>query len=203
MAFMTTTQKPNFLQSKAIKRIATVILLAALIGMGYFAYSRFASQGSTGTADETALQTAKATRGDLVLFADGTGTIIPAAEASLGFGTSGQVSEIYVQVGDQVEAGQVLAKLDDSEEQVALAEAQAAMNALTSDAAIAEAEQTLGDARTSFDTAKEVLAYLISPEVLYWEEKVIEREQTLAEAQAAAQTDTSDAAKRKENQAET
>ncbi|HEX2995995.1 MAG TPA: efflux RND transporter periplasmic adaptor subunit [Anaerolineales bacterium] len=200
---MTTIQKPYFLQSKAIKRIATVILLAALIGAGYFAYSRFASQGSTSTADETALQTAKATRGDLVLFADGTGTIIPAAEASLGFGTSGQVSEIDVQVGDQVKAGQVLAKLDDSEEQVALAEAQEAMNALTSDAALAEAKQTLGDAKTSFDTTKEVLAYLISPEVLYWEEKVAEREQTLAEAQAAAQIDTSEATKQKVTQAET
>src|SRR5512138_824924 len=176
MAFMTTIQKSNFLQSKAIKVVMTIVVLATLIGAGYFAYSRFASQGSTSTTDETALQTAKATRGDLVLFADGTGTIIPAAEASLGFGTSGQVSEIGVQVGDQVEAGQVLAKLDDSEEQVALA----------------EAEQTLGDAKTSVDTTKEVLAYLISPEVLYWEEKVAEREQALAEAQAAAQTDTSE-----------
>ena len=51
--------------------------------------------------------------------------------------------------------------------------------------------------------AKETLEYLISPEVLYWEEKVAEREQILADAQAAAQTDTSDAAKQKVTEAET
>jgi HlyD family secretion protein len=188
---------------KAIKVIAIVILLAGLIGGGYFAYSRFVSQKSTSnTASEDQLQTAKATRGDLVLYADGTGTIISAAEANLGFSTSGQVSEIQVKVGDTVEAGQVLAGLDSTEAQVKLAEAQEAMNKLTSPAAIAQAQQTLAEAQSSFDTAKETLEYLISPQVLYWEEKVSEREQLLADAQAATQTDPSDAAKQKVSEAQ-
>lgn len=183
--------------------VAAIILLAGLIGAGYFATSRLTSQNSTSTADETPLQTAKATVGDLVLFAGGTGTIVPAAEASLGFGTRGQVSEITVRVGDRVEAGQILAQLDDAEAQVQLAEAQAALNQLTSAAALATAKQTLAEAQSDFDTAKETLAYLISPEVLYWEEKVAEREQTLADAQAAAQTEPSEAAKQKVTEAET
>ncbi|RPI93635.1 MAG: efflux RND transporter periplasmic adaptor subunit [Chloroflexi bacterium] len=200
---MTTIQKSKVLPNKAIKIAGIVILLAGLIGAGYFVYSRVASQNLTSTADENPLQTAQATVGDLVLFADGTGTIVPATEANLSFGTSGQVREITVQIGDQVEAGQLLAGLDDAEVQVRLAEAQEAMNRLTSAAALATAKQTLAEAQSDFDLAKEALAYLISPEVLYWEEKVAEREQILAEAQAAVQTDTSEAAKQKVTKAET
>jgi HlyD family secretion protein len=108
-----------------------------------------------------------------------------------------------VKIGDQVEAGDVLAQLDDTDAQIQLAEAQEAMNALTSDSALATAKQTLGEAQSSFDLAKETLEFLISPEVLYWEEKVPEREQTLADAQAAYQTDTSGEAKQKVSEAET
>lgn len=189
--------------SNAIKVVIVIILLAGLVGGGVFAYSRFTSQSTTSAASEAPLQMAKATVGSLVLSANGTGTLMPAAESSFGFGTSGQVSEIDVKIGDHVEAGQVLAKLDDTKAKVQLAEAQEAMDKLTSAAAIAMAKQSLAEAQSSFDTAKETLAYLISPEVLYCEEKVAEREQTLADVQAAAQTDTSDAAKQKVTEAET
>src|SRR5512139_4312344 len=150
---MTTIQKTSFLQNKTIRVIA-VVLLAGLIGAGYFAYSRITSQNSTSTTDKTMLQTAKATVGDLVLYANGTGTIIPATESSFGFKSSGQVSEIYVWVGDQVEAGQVLAQLDDTEAKIELAEAQEAMNQLTSDAALATAKQSLAEVQSDFDLAK-------------------------------------------------
>ncbi|HET9913816.1 MAG TPA: HlyD family efflux transporter periplasmic adaptor subunit [Anaerolineales bacterium] len=197
-----TTRVVGLLTSKTIRVIA-VTLLAGLIGAGYFGYSRIVSQNSTSTTDETTLQTATATVGDLVLYANGTGTIIPATESSFGFNTSGQVSEIHVQVGDRVEAGQVLAQLDDTEAKVELAEAQEALNQLTSPAALATATQSLAEAQSDFDLAKETLEFLVSPEVLYWEEKVAEREQILADAQTAAQTDTSDTARQKVTEAET
>lgn len=184
-----------------LKILTAVILIAGLISGGYFAYSRMTSSQTT-SAEETPLQTAKATVGDLVLYANGTGTVMPAEESSFGFNASGQVSEIYVKIGDPVETGQVLAQLDDTEAQIQLAEAQEAMNALTSAAALATAKQILAEAQSSFDLAKETLEYLISPEVLYWEEKVSEREKILADAQAAYQTDTSDEAKQKVNAAE-
>jgi HlyD family secretion protein len=145
------------------------------------------------------LQTARATIGDLILYANGTGTIVPATESSFGFNISGQVTEIYVQIGERVEAGQVLARLDDTEAKIELVEAQEALNQLTSPAALATATQNLATAQSDFDLAKETLGFLISPEVLYWEEKVAEREQVLADAQA----DTSEAAKQKVAEAET
>jgi len=189
-------------KSNLFKISAAVLILAALVAGGVLLYQRFFSP-QTDAAEETPLQTAEATRGDLILYANGTGTIIPAVESSFGFNTNGQVSEIYVEVGDRVEAGQVLAKLDDTNAQIELAEAQEAMNTLTSAAAIATAKQVLATAQSSFDTAKVELEFLVSPEVLYWEEKVAEREQTLIDAQTATQTDTSDEAKQKVTEAET
>src|SRR6185295_10294221 len=70
-------------------------------------------------------------------------------------------------------------------------------------AAIATATQALATAQTNFATAKSSLEYLISPEVLYWEEQVNSRGQTLADAQTASQTDSSDAAKKAVTDAET
>jgi HlyD family secretion protein len=188
--------------NKTIKIVVIIILLAGLIGGGIFAYSRIISQSSTNTAEETPLQTAKATVGDLVLYANGTGLIMPVEESSFGFNANGQVSEIYVKIGDQVEAGDVLAQLDDTDAKIKRGEAQEAMNKLTSDAAIATAKQTLAEAQSNFALAKETLEYLISPEVLYWEEKVAEREQILADAKAAYQTDTSDSTKQKVTETE-
>src|SRR5512134_3840928 len=113
MAAMT-TKKSNTFSKKAIRILIALAVLAGLIATGYFVYSRyFLSQ--TAAAEESPLQTAKATRADLVLYADGTGTIIPQDESVLGFNTSGQVRQIDVKVGDTVEAGQVLAQLDDTE----------------------------------------------------------------------------------------
>jgi len=201
MAAMTTKRSNTFTKT-AIWIIVAIAVLAGLIVGGYFAYARYFS-AQTSTTEQSPLQTAKASKGDLVLYADGTGTIIPQEESALGFNTSGQVTEIDVKVGDTVQAGQILAQLDDTAAQIQLTEAQEAMNALTSAAAIATAKQTLATAESDFAAAKESLEYLISPEVLYWEEKVAERQQTLTDAQTAYQTDTSDAAKQKVTEAET
>jgi HlyD family secretion protein len=201
MATMT-SKKSNKLSRTAIWIAIAIAVLAGLIVSGYLIYTRYFSTQTTAT-EATLLQTAKATRGDLVLYADGTGTIVPQEESALGFNTSGQVKEIDARVGDTVNAGQVLAQLDDTGAQVKLAKAQDAMNTLTSAAAIAAAKQALATADSDFAAAKESLEYLISPEVLYWEEKVAERQQTLTDAQTANQTDTSDAAKKKVTDAQT
>jgi HlyD family secretion protein len=185
-----------------LKLLAVILVSAGFITGSYFLYGRvFASQSSTD--EETPLQTAKATQGDLTLYANGTGSVMPAAESSFGFNTRGQVSELYIKVGDVVEAGQVLAQLEDTDARIELAEAQEAMNALTSASAIATARQTLATAQSDFDTAKEKLEFLISPEVLYWEEKVAEREQILIDTQTASQTASSDDAKQNVTDAET
>jgi HlyD family secretion protein len=196
------TKRSTLFSNKAIRIAVAVIAAAGLLGGGYFGYTRF-NASKTSTAEEAALQTARATIGDLALYADGTGTVIPAAESSFGFSGSGQVSQINVQVGDQVRAGQVLAQLDDTDAEIQLAQAQETVNALTSPAAIATAKQSLANAQSDFLTAKESLEFLISPEVVFWEEKVAEREQTLTDAQTTYQNDATEAAKQNVTEAET
>jgi len=194
---MTTTKKNNHSSNTRTRGILFVLLLAILLAGGGYFYLRTNSSQSTESASGETLQTAKATTGELVLFASGTGTVSPAAESSFGFNTSGQVAQINVNVGDTVEAGQVLAQLDDTYAQIKLAQAQETMDKLTSASAIATVDGSLAEALTSYDSTKKSLEYLISPKVLYWEEKVAEREQLLAEAQATAQTDASDSAQQK------
>jgi len=197
---MTTKQTGS--SAKIIGRIAIIIVLAGLIG-GIYPYLRSRTTVTAITTNRGSLQTTQATVGDLVLFANGTGTIAPSAESSFGFNATGQVSEIDVQIGDRAEAGQVLAQLDDTFAKIKLDQAQQAMNKLTSPAAIATAQQELATAQTNVATTKQALEHLISPEVLFWEERIAEREQTLASAKAANQTDTSDAAIQKVTNAET
>ena len=199
---MTTTRKSSFLSRTSSKRVAIVIALAILIGAGGYTYLRLTSSKTTSATTESSLQTTRAITGDLVLFASGSGTVSPAAESSFGFNSNGQVSEINVKIGDQVETGQVLAQLDDTQAKIDLAQAQDTMNKLTFAIAIATAKQTLANAQSDFVTAKQELVYLISPEVLFWEEKIAEREQILADTQSANQIDTSDAAKLKVTEAE-
>jgi HlyD family secretion protein len=55
----------------------------------------------------------------------GTGSLVPMAQRNLGFRESGTLTEIDVHVGDHVTAGQVLARIDPTTEQQALAAAQA------------------------------------------------------------------------------
>jgi len=202
MTNMTTTQKSNRSSKRRTKRSVIILLLAIVLGGSGYLYLRFTAGGTAESATGGTLQTAKATTGNLVLFASGTGTVNATAESSFGFNASGQVTEINVSIGDKVEAGQVLAQLNDTNAKIELAQAQEAMDALTSDSAIATVTATLADAQITYADAKKVLEHLISPEVLYWEEKITDREQILADAQTAAQTDTSDGAKQKVTQAE-
>ena len=55
----------------------------------------------------------------------GTGNLVPMTQSNVNFRVSGILTEVDVKVGDQVTAGQVLARIDSTTEQQALAAAQA------------------------------------------------------------------------------
>lgn len=87
-------------------------VLAAAVG-GYYLYS--ASQSTLAQEpEEPPLQTATVRRGELVVSATGSGTVVPAAEVSLGFASGGLMEKIPVKVGHRVEAGDILARVDDT-----------------------------------------------------------------------------------------
>jgi RND family efflux transporter MFP subunit len=179
--------------SKKLTWLITAVILLAGAGGTY--YTNFMEPGEQ--SDEPALQTARVRQGDLVIYASGSGTLIPAEEASFGFGASGQVKEVHVQAGDVVEAGQVLAELDDTSQEIALTQAKRSLAELTSPYSIATAEGTLATAMQDVDSARSHLAYIISPTVLYWEEEITRVETELGEAHRAAEESSSTEAAQK------
>lgn len=85
-----------------------LLLLAALGGAGWW----FAGPGTRAVADQPAWRLAKADRGDVIAAVNATGTINPISTVVVGSQVSGQVLEITADHNSQVEAGQVLARLD-------------------------------------------------------------------------------------------
>ncbi|MBZ9577722.1 efflux RND transporter periplasmic adaptor subunit [Patescibacteria group bacterium] len=81
-----------------------------------------------------------------------TGTVKISEEINLSFKNSGRIDEIYVKVGDNVEAGQKLAKLDTSQLYIELTEAQAALEVARAkktdtEISLKNAEQNLKDVK--------------------------------------------------------
>ncbi|MDP3548211.1 MAG: efflux RND transporter periplasmic adaptor subunit, partial [Phreatobacter sp.] len=85
-----------------------VLVLAALGGGAWW----FAGPGTLAVADQPAWRLAKADRGDVVAAVNATGSINPISTVVVGSQVSGQVLEITADHNSQVEAGQVLARLD-------------------------------------------------------------------------------------------
>ena len=176
---------------KKLFRASLVIILLALVGSAiYFPVTAYST--STATVEAEALQTATAYRGDLVIYASGSGTLIAADEVDLAFSTSGQVTGIYFEVGDVVQKGDLLAEVNSSDAQIKVTQAKRNLMELTSVAAIASAQQAVASAQTDLDSAMNTLGYLISPTVLHWELEVAEAETEVAEAKTALEATPSD-----------
>lgn len=89
-------------------------------------------------------QTHKLDRADMVLTAMATGNLQPKSEVSVGAEISGLVSEVLVSENDEIHRGQVLARFDTEELDVALLQATAGLE--LSRASLAEARATLEEA---------------------------------------------------------
>ena len=170
--------------ARSTKRTSVFVLaIIFLSAAGYYYYTNILQPAQT-TTSEPELQTATIRRGDLIIYASGSGALISANEASFGFGTSGQVVNVLVGVGDSVETKQILAQLDDTSAQNNLTSAQREYLELTSQASIATAKQNVFDTEDSLNAARATLGWLISPSVLTWEERVIATEVSLHQAKA-------------------
>jgi len=177
---------PTFLSNFPKRLLWIILAVVILVSAGGFAYYRMVYTPTQQT-DEPGLQTATVRRGELVIYASGSGTLTAASEASFGFGTSGQVKDLYVKVGDVVEAGQLLAKLDNTTQELQYTQAKRDLAELTSPYAIATAEQAIAEAMLAVDSTYSHLAYIISPTVLYWEEEIAKVEAELADAKQEAE----------------
>lgn len=87
-----------------------------------FIVTSFLSCGRGEETDE--MKTAEVVRGDLVVAVNADGNLDMTHEAKLKFGSPGTVKGIYVNEGDSVREGTLLAKLDDTTQKLAVAQAQ-------------------------------------------------------------------------------
>jgi HlyD family secretion protein len=184
------------------KRILAILAAVVVLAGGGTAFALWRKSQTAVPAVESAVQTATAQRGDLKLFATGTGTLIAGAEATFGFDTTGTVVEVTAQVGDVVDAGDLLGRLEDTDAKTQYLQAQRALREFSSPAAISSANLAVADARVAVVNTKGTLAYLISPDVVYWEERVAAAETALQQAQAEAAANPSAEADKKVKAAE-
>ncbi|MCA9933301.1 MAG: efflux RND transporter periplasmic adaptor subunit [Ardenticatenaceae bacterium] len=164
-----------------------IIFLLAIGGGSYYYYNNVYLPSQE--TDEPTIQTAKVRTGDIVVSASGAGVVVSASEIDLGFRAAGTLADVTVQIGDKVQAGDVLAVLDDTDARkaVALAEIQLAQAALQvnpdaltenislSEISISQAEINLASAQANLD------------ELLSWEpdgDAIALAEANLAAAQA-------------------
>lgn len=176
--------KKRFNISRTMRWLLIGVVILAIGGGAAFYYVR-STKASTTTTTVKPMQTATATRGNITLSANGTGSLAAAHKASFGFGTSGQITELDVKIGDTVKAGQVIGKLDEKEAQSAYDQAKRNLDDLTTPASIAAAQQSVADAEVSMTNALDTLKRLISPDVYFWEGKVTEAQTALKTAQDA------------------
>jgi len=193
---LTTIQATSLSKRKTQALWLVFAVVVLIVVPGWYFYSRRTSGQAAPDSSQTST-TAIVRRGDLVLSATGTATLIAQTEATFGFKKSGQVTQVSVKVGDQVQAGQVLAQTDETLAQMNFEEARQALRELYSAAAIAATQQEIGTAQDSAASARTWLAYLISPDVVDAEKNLATAQQKLADVQAEAKANPSNATEQK------
>ena len=175
-------------RSKLGKRLALAGLLAVAAGAGYYWY-RTARQVE---GDKPLVVTA--TVGDIENAVASSGTLQPSNTVPVGAQVSGQLQKIHVQIGDQVETGQLLGeidarvqrnKVDSSRASIASAEAQIAARreALVLAEANWERQQRLwtdqATSKQEYDSARNNLASALAS-LTQQEQSIIQSKSTLA-----------------------
>ncbi|MBA7481883.1 Macrolide export protein MacA [subsurface metagenome] len=106
-----------------------------------------------GTQEETTQQLIDVVRGDLIVSVSGSGNIVASDEANLVFGTSGKITRIYVDEGDKVSEGEVLARLETGPLELALTQAQVALTG--QELAVSQAEVNVKNAEIALERAED------------------------------------------------
>lgn len=138
--------------------ITVAVLLAAVIGVSAAGYYFL---GRARAPEQPDYQVAVVERGDVRSVVSASGVIEPERQVSLHFRTMGVVARVYVEPGDRVEGGDVLAELQTDEldlavrqAEVNLAVSQARLEQLTAGASeeeIAAAEAALASALANYE----------------------------------------------------
>jgi len=141
------------------KRLFWIIIILTLVltAIGSY-YLIIGTSEDVDTKEEPGMQTAVARRGDIMVYASGTGQVVPVSEIGIGFDESGTLIELNVQEGQQVLLDEVLARLEtkQSAEDIAVIVAEAELSVIKAANALEElfnaAEDSKTQAITDIDT---------------------------------------------------
>jgi len=142
----------------------TIAIVAVLASIGYILFGN----------REKEYITTPVIRGNVVQSVSASGPVEPAEEVDLAFEVSGKVSVVNVDVGDRVEAGQVLVQLDSSDEAAASSKAGAQLQ--SAQAQLLRYQAVVDEARATLD---ELLKGTRAEELSIQESKVDSAKQTL------------------------
>jgi HlyD family secretion protein len=155
-----------------MKKILLIILAVGVV-VGLVLFFIYRQQ-----AGYTKVLTAKVTRQELATVVSGTGQIKPTTYANLGANAMGRVTHIYVKEGDLVKKGQIVATIQNVQQQAGVNGQQAAIAAAKTDIAAAVANEKTAEANVEKAKAD------LEQKKLDWE-----REQPLYKAGIVAKSD--------------
>lgn len=153
-----------------VRRLWLVVIgFILLVGFG-FAICKMNGQSTAVSPQETPVtQTTSVQRGDITVSTTGSGVLVTVEQVDLSFKTAGRVRSLFVEVGDQVLAGDVLATLDEIEslevavetKELELKTAQQTLDELLAGTvtSLAEAQRTWAEAQANYQDALDDLRY--------------------------------------------
>ena len=106
--------------------VAVIVILAAS-ALTWWTYQRLGTRPQTRAQPE--YETLTVQRGTIVASISATGVLEPEATRAVSFEMAGKVTQVYVSEGDVVQAGDVLARLDDTDLTLQLRQAEANLRA--------------------------------------------------------------------------
>jgi len=127
-------------------RILAIVLAAVLVGGAVTIFR------GTGGAPAVTYRTAEASRASIAQTVAISGSVNPSGQARLNFRSSGRISAIAVTVGQQVTTGQELARIEATDLENALANAQNSLASAQSN--LQRQNQSYSDAARSLDNAR-------------------------------------------------
>ncbi|WP_227504790.1 efflux RND transporter periplasmic adaptor subunit [Moraxella bovoculi] len=176
---MNTAAKPKFTK---YTKLSVIVILLALIALAlYYFFKPKEAPPSYLTAD--------AVMGDIENTVMASGKVKPIQSVDVGAQVSGRIVKLYVDVGDEVKKGDLIAQINQVEQKNTVSNAEANLN--QANAALAQAQSNLASSRGTIDSSNAALEARISE--LNKAKKAFDRLAGLVEIDAVSRQDYDDA----------
>ncbi|UJF23780.1 efflux RND transporter periplasmic adaptor subunit [Suttonella sp. R2A3] len=133
------------------KSMLVVLFIVAVLGLGWWYYSE-----QRAAKEVTPYLTEKVTRGDIAAKVSATGSLEALKQVDVGAQVSGEISALYVEIGDEVKAGDRIAEIDASTQINSQNTARAQLQ--SREAELLTAQANLRQAQQNYDRQKALLA---------------------------------------------